>query len=98
MDTLCFFLLYIGIVSGYFLRDLEDCYGVEELHSLSMECSGIPFLPPPSYGSDDECYEDGISDEEGREEGNATYSENFSIVDMNRRFSRVKYISVGRIK
>ena len=29
MDTLCFFLLYIGTVSGYVLRDLEDSYGDE---------------------------------------------------------------------
>ena len=53
---------------------------VEELHSLSMECSRIPFLPPPSYGSDDEYFEDGISDgedeEEDREKGNGVCSEN----------------------
>ena len=29
MSIFCFFLLYIGIVSGYVLRDLEDSYGDE---------------------------------------------------------------------
>ena len=51
-----------------------------ELHSR-LECSRIPFLPPPSYGSGDEWdYEDGISDSdgEGGEEGRASCSENLS--------------------
>ena len=29
MDNIYFFVLYIGIVSGYVLRDIEDSYGDE---------------------------------------------------------------------
>jgi len=55
----------------------------EESHS-SLECPRIPFLPPPSYGTDDEWdYEGGISDsdEEGGEEGHASCSENIDSSD-----------------